>query len=223
MLRRLISRRDFAATSAAAALAGVTATSSHGASSASPAHKVHVWEKLELTFTSAHAFSNPYTDVTVWVDLKGPGFCKRVYGFWDGGNTFRVRIVAIAPGIWRRKSGSKPSDSGLASESGSFVATEWTEEEMQENPLRRGFLRSTPNDHALQTADGTPFFVQGDTWWTAVTNRFRWYDGDKHRPIGPAAGFKDYVRYRKAQGFNWINIIVAFPNWETDGLPCSSK
>lgn len=90
---------------------------------------------------------------------------------------------------------------------------------MEENPLRRGFLRSTPNHHALETADGTPFFVQGDTWWAAVTNRFRWYDDDKHRPIGPAAGFKDYVRFRKAQGFNWINIIAAFPNWETDGLP----
>ena len=39
------------------------------------------------------------------------------------------------------------------------------------------------------------------------------------RPIGPEAGFKDYVRYRKAQGFNWVNIIAAFPNWMTDGQP----
>ena len=31
------------------------------------------------------------------------------------------------------------------------------------------------------------------------------------------AGFKDYVRYRKAQGYNWINVIAAFPNWITDG------
>ena len=36
---------------------------------------------------------------------------------------------------------------------------------------------------------------------------------------GPAAGFKDYVRYRKAQGYNWVNIIAAFPNWMTDGQP----
>jgi hypothetical protein len=220
---RLISRRDFVAASAAATLAGVAATSSRGASSASPADKVHVWEKLELTFTSARAFSNPYTDVTVWVDLTGPGFSKRVYGFWDGGNTFRVRLVATAPGTWRWTSGSKPSDSGLASKSGSFVATEWTEQEMQENPLRRGFLRSTPNHHALQTADGTPFFVLGDTWWGTGTNRYRWYDDDRGRPLGPEAGFKDYVRYRKAQGYNWINIIAAFPNWETDGSPWDIK
>jgi hypothetical protein len=51
------------------------------------------------------------------------------------------------------------------------------------------------------------------------TNRFRWYDDDQERPIGPTAGFKDYVRFRKAQGYNWVNVIAAFPNWETDGLP----
>ncbi len=36
------------------------------------------------------------------------------------------------------------------------------------------------------------------------------------RPIGPNAGFKDFVRFRKAQGYNWINMIAAFPNWKTD-------
>ena len=59
----------------------------------------------------------------------------------------------------------------------------------------------------------------GDTWYAVGTNRFRWYDDDVERPIGPTAGFKDYVRYRKAQGYNWVNVIAAFPNWETDGLP----
>jgi hypothetical protein len=59
---------------------------------------VRVWEMQELTFTSANTYKNAYTDVTVWVDLTGPGFNKRVYGFWDGGNPFRVRLVAMQPG-----------------------------------------------------------------------------------------------------------------------------
>ncbi len=180
---------------------------------------VHVWEKQELTLTSAHACANPYTDVTVWVDLAGPGFHKRVYGFWDGGSTFRVRLLATAPGAWRWRSGSEPADTGLAGHSGSFTAIDWTEQEKRENPLRRGFLRATANGHALEQADGTPFFVQGDTWWALGTNRFRWYDDGRERPIGPEAGFKDYVRFRKGQGYNWINAIAAFPNWNTDGLP----
>ena len=110
-------------------------------------------------------------------------------------------------------------DAGLGGKTGSFVATEWTEAEKQENPLRRGFLQATPNHHALQTADGTPFFVIGDTWYATGTNRFKWYDDDVERPLGPEAGFKDYVRYRQSQGYNWVNIIAAFPNWMTDGQP----
>lgn len=186
---------------------------------AAPAPTVHPWEKQELTFTSARSFHNPYTDVTVWVDLIGPNFKKRVYGFWDGGNTFRVRLLATVPGVWKWQSGSDPSDPGLSRRKGSFTAIPWSEEEKKQNPLRRGFLRATSNHHALEQADGTPFFVIGDTWYSAGSNRFKWYDDDKERPIGPNAGFKDYVRYRKAQGYNWVNIIAAFPNWKTDQYP----
>ena len=179
----------------------------------------HVWEKQELTFTAARDYANPYTDVVVWVDLSGPGFNKRVYGFWDGGRTFRVRLVATAPGQWNWRSGSTPADTGLSGKSGSFTAIDWTEAEKQQNPLRRGFVRATPNHHALEQADGTPFFVVGDTWWALGTNRFKWYDDDRERPLGPGAGFKDYVRYRKAQGYNWVNMIACFPNWMSDGQP----
>ena len=35
----------------------------------------------------------------------------------------------------------------------------------------------------------------------------------------PKAGFKDYLRYRKAEGYNAILIIAAFPAWATDGYP----
>jgi hypothetical protein len=155
--------------------------------------------------------------VTIWVELSGPGFNKRVYGFWNGGNEFCVRVTATEPGTWRWRSGSEPAVAGLAGKSGTFEAIEWTEAEKQENPLRRGFLRATKNNHALESADGTPFLVLGDTWYSVGTNRFRWYDDDQERPIGPGAGFKDYVRFRKAQGYNWVNVIAAFPNWMTDG------
>ena len=142
-----------------------------------------------------------------------------MYGFWDGGSVFRVHLVATEPGLWRWTSGSAPNDRGLSGKSGSFTAIAWTEDEKRENPLRRGFLRSSANGHALELADGTPFFVVGDTWWALGTNRYRWYDDDRERPIGPEAGFKDYVRLRKSQGYNWVNMIAAFPNWMTDSHP----
>lgn len=178
---------------------------------------VHVWEKQEVVLTAAGKYTNPYTDVIVWVDLQGPSFNKRVYGFWDGGQTYKVRLTAMAPGEWKWKSGSNQKDAGLTGKTGSFKAVEWTAEEKQANPLRHGFIQPTPNKHALQHADGTPFFAIGDTWYSLGANRFKWYDDDKERPLGPEAGFKDYIRYRKAQGYNWVSMIAAFPNWMTDG------
>ena len=176
----------------------------------------HIWEMQEITLTAKKKYKNPYTDLTVWVDLNGPGFNKRIYGFWNGGKDFLVRFVAMTPGTWTWKSGSDPEDPGLAGKTGTLNATDWTKAEKEANPLRHGFVRVTPNHHALEYADGTPYFIIGDTWYSLGANRFKWYDDDKERPIGPEAGFKDYVRLRKSQGYNWVNMIAAFPNWKTD-------
>ena len=176
----------------------------------------HIWEMQELTFTAAANYKNPYTDVTLWVELTGPGFSKKVYGFWDGGKTFRVRVLATAPGTWSWKSSSNTGDPGLSGKAGTFTAIQWTDAEKKENPVRRGFLVPSQNNHALNYADGTPYFALGDTWYPLGSNRFKWYDDNTPRPIGPNAGFKDYVRYRKAQGYNWINLIAAYPNWKDD-------
>ena len=101
-----------------------------------------VWELQEIELRASGRYRNPYVQVETWVDLKGPDFSKRVYGFWDGGDLFRVRFVATSPGEWRWTSGSnQPADSGLNGRSGAFRAVSWTEAEKRENPNRRGFLR----------------------------------------------------------------------------------
>ncbi|MEJ7767554.1 MAG: DUF4038 domain-containing protein [Chitinophagaceae bacterium] len=184
---------------------------------------VHVWEMHELIFRSANAYKNAYTDVDFWVDLSGPGFNKRIYGFWDGGNVFRLRLIATQPGVWSWKSGSSSNDTGLTGRTGAITAIEWIEKDKVENPARRGFLRPSSNNHALNYADGTPYLAIGDTWFSLGANRFKWYDDTVSRPIGPTAGFKDYVRFRKAQGYNWVNVIAAFPNWKTDDSSYSMR
>src|SRR5512141_1440444 len=68
--------------------------------------EVHVWELQEVALRAAQPHANPYSEVVCWIDLEGPGFARRVYGFWDGGSTFRVRFVATAAGEWRWRSGS---------------------------------------------------------------------------------------------------------------------
>jgi hypothetical protein len=180
---------------------------------------VHVWEKQEITLHARTPFRNPYVDVVVWVDLKGPGFQKRVYGFWDGANDFRVRVLATAPGAWSWKSGSSPLDSGLGGKTGGFTAQPWSEADKAENTCRRGFLRPTSNGHAFEQADGAPFLLLGDTWWSTASFRFPWTSDDDAHPMGPQATFKDMVRFRKAEGFNSVAMIAAFPNWANDGKP----
>ena len=179
----------------------------------------HTWEKVEVTLHATRSYASPYLEVDVWVDLEGPGYSQRVYGFWDGGDTFRVRLLATAPGEWSWTSGSNQEDSGLNGHQGSFTAAEWTETERNDNTCRRGLLRATANGHALEYADGTPCFLLGDTWWSTPTFRYPWYDDDTPREIGPEMGFKDMVRYRREQGYNLIAILAALPAWADDGKP----
>jgi hypothetical protein len=168
---------------------------------ASPAR---VWEKRELTFTAERPYANPYTEAVVWVDLNGPGFRKRVYGFWDGGRTFRVRLMATAPGRWTWTSGSDPADPGLSGAEGSFTAIPWTESELEENPLRRGMIRATANGHALEFPDGTPYLAIGDTWYATASNRFKWYDDD--------AGASD----RAGRGLQGLRAFPQIPGFQLD-------
>jgi len=177
----------------------------------------HVWEKVEITLYTCKSYENPYTEVDVWADLKGPEFSKRCYGFWDGDNTYRIRILATTPGTWSWRTGSNQQDAGLNGKTGTFTAVIWDEARKRENPCRRGMIKASANGHAFEYADGTPFFLLGDTWWATPTFRFWLHNDNKKRPIGPDAGFKDYVRFRRKQGFNCFAMIAAFPNWANDG------
>ena len=90
---------------------------------------LHTWEKVELRLTAEREYENPYAEVTVWVDLEGPGFERRCYGFWDGEDRYVVRIAATASGEWRWTSGNSTGDPGLSGKSGIFTVIDWTEDE----------------------------------------------------------------------------------------------
>lgn len=183
--------------------------------------KIHVWEMQEIELKSENNYKNYYTDVTCWVDFEGPNFSKRIYGFWNGGNTFIVRVVATSAGNWTWRSGSNQNDVGLNNKEGSFDAMGWTDEEKEANPNRRGFVKATTNGHALQYNDGTPFFMIGDTWLAGTTWRLPYRNAATNDNYVPDAGigFEDAVNYRKNQGYNSVSMIAAFPNWEADKNP----
>jgi hypothetical protein len=179
--------------------------------------EVHVWEVQEITLATTRDYANPYVDVECWVQLEGPGFSRRVYGFWDGGRTFKVRVVATRAGEWTWRAGANNGDPGLSG-SGKFRAVSWSNAELSENPNRRGFVRSSENGHALRYADGTGFFLTGDTWLAASTWRLPFRGTRAADNYVPAEGisFEEAVSWRKRQGFNSISFISAFPNWAAD-------
>jgi hypothetical protein len=182
----------------------------------------HIWELQEIELRAARAYANPYVEVECWVELKGPGFSKRVYGFWDRGDVYRVRIVATTPGEWSWTSGSnQPADVGLNGRTGGFAARNWTEEEKRQNANRHGFLRPDAKGHALEYADGTPFFLLGDTWLGAATWRLPFTDApaDPNYQAAPGVTFQQAVALRKRQGFNSVSMIAAFPTWASDQYP----
>ena len=181
--------------------------------------EVHVWETQEITLEAARDYANPYVDVEVWIELTGPQFSKRVYGFWDGGRTFKVRFVATSPGEWRWRAHATPADDGgLNGGAGAVRAVAWSDTEIAENPNRRGFVRASPGGHALIHADGTPFFLLGDTWLAASTWRLPYKGATPAADYlpGPGIGFEEAVSWRKRQGFNSVSFIAAFPNWAAD-------
>ena len=181
--------------------------------------QIHVWETFEISLTAQKSYENAYMEVDVWAELEGPGFNKRVYGFWDGGNNFKIRMTAVRPGHWSYTTASNTGDSGLDGVSGEFTAVEWSEQEKAANASRRGIITATPNGRALQYADGTHVFLLGDTIWSIFTDRFPWFDSEEERPWGADMGFKDVVRHRIGQGFNCFATLSALPNWRDDGQP----
>jgi hypothetical protein len=180
---------------------------------------IHVWEMYEIILHAANSYNNPYLDVEVWIELEGPSFKKKVFGYWNGNDNFCIRFVADKQGEWKWTSFSSISDAGLVGQTGRVEAIEWTKAEKEENSTRRGFLRANENGHAFQYADGTPHYYVADTWWAAATYRFPWVSEEQPKPDWAEMSFQEMVAFRKAQGYNGIGIIAAQPAWADDGFP----
>ncbi|HOW71023.1 MAG TPA: DUF4038 domain-containing protein [Phycisphaerae bacterium] len=165
---------------------------------AAAAPNPHAWERWEHALTSSRNYGNPYADVTLRVTYNGPdNRTLRIYGFWDGGNTFRIRCAFPAPGGWRWETEcSDVANIGLHRHRGTVEVSPYR----GDNPLyAHGFLKVSDNRRYLALADGTPFLWIGDTAW-AVPLRA----SDEE--------WKTYVADRTAKHFTLIQVAPA-PAW----------
>lgn len=136
-----------------------------GAAWADGIGQVQVWGRWEHSLTSTRSYANPYADVTLRVTYTGPdGRTLRTFGFWDGGDTFRIRCAFPSPGLWRWETEcSDATNEGLHRRSGTVEVGPYE----GDNPLyRHGFLKVSANRRYLTFADDTPFLWMGDTAWS---------------------------------------------------------
>ena len=123
------------------------------------------WEEIELVFTAANTYKNPYTDIEMYAEFVGPdGQQLRRPAFWDGGQNWKVRFASpIANGEWKWKTiASDSSVNGLHGQEGKLKSVAYAGENQL---LRHGLLRMSEGKRNVVHADGTPFIVVGDTPW----------------------------------------------------------
>ena len=152
----------------------------------------HTWQRWEHALTSGRSYENPYADVTLRVIYSGPGGrTLRTYGFWDGGDTFRIRCAFPTPGAWQWETEcSDTTNTGLHHQRGTVDVSPYRGDSLL---YRHGFLKVSDNRRHLVYGNGTPFLWIGDTAWAAFihANQGEW---------------ETYVQNRKAKKYSVIQV-----------------
>ena len=146
-----------------------------------------LYSPFELRLTTTQPHDNPYLDVDLTGIFTSPsGKEMRLAGFWDGGQTWRLRFAPTERGIWNYRT---ESNDGELETSGTFEATASN---------RRGFVRvSKTRPYGFEYSDGTPFLLMGDTSWDGMSEG-----------VGLQPHFKNYIDLRAAQGFNAYHTMI---------------
>jgi len=155
------------------------------------------WEPVELTFTSNEYFD--WFSFPLQVTFTNASTTITVDGYWDGGNTWKVRFAPVTAGLWNWISRSE--DGQMDGVTGAIVAEPPDAEDIQTNPNYRGHLRVSNNNRYFEYDDGTPFFWIGDTNWALPYERCGVDNGN----------FYTYLNDRISKNFNVIQIQYVPP------------
>lgn len=126
---------------------------------------ISIYQSAELPFCSARPYEaaeRPWKTVQFSADFTSEKGTKlTIPGFWDGGNTFRLRFAPTEMGGWRYVTYSSLPE--LDGQEGAFTVTA----AQGENPLfvHGGFLKASDNGRYITYTDGEPFFLLSDTLW----------------------------------------------------------
>ncbi|WP_189000865.1 DUF5060 domain-containing protein, partial [Paenibacillus nasutitermitis] len=106
--------------------------------------KVDQWKVAEITLTSTVSYDNPFMDNEISATFNGPGNTViTLPGYWDGGNTWKVRFAPTLPGAWSYIiTSADTSNAGLHNQTGKIVATPY---KGKLEIYKHGFLRISDN------------------------------------------------------------------------------
>ena len=118
-----------------------------------PDARVRRYARTEIPLVTTHQYDNAYNNVDLYMDFRGPdGKTVTVPGYWDGGQTWRVRFTPTQVGKWTWRSYS--TDTEMGDQVGSFTC-------VAEDNGSKGFVTVNGQrfyPHAFASANGQPFF-----------------------------------------------------------------
>ncbi len=118
-----------------------------------PDARIRRYARVELPLVTTQKYANPYSNVDVYMDFRGPdGKTVTVPGYWDGGQTWRVRFTPTLAGRYSWRSYS--TDTELGDQVGSFTC-------VADDTNSRGFVTVNAQrfyPHSFASANGLPFF-----------------------------------------------------------------
>ena len=125
------------------------------------------WKPVELAYVSAITYANPVDDVELLATFVAPsGKQHQVAGFWDGGNTWKIRFMPDAIGWWSYTTHSSDMENkSLHKQSGKFRARRNTSSLAI---YSHGKVGHAQGNYHISHADGTPFFYLGCTAWNGA-------------------------------------------------------
>jgi hypothetical protein len=153
----------------------------------------------EWSFTSQHPYQNPFADVVFDGMFTSPsGKTFTIPGFYDGGQTWRLRFSPSEVGHWTYHTTARPGNPDLIQQ-GSFEVTP--------NDTA-GFLTATPGQAwGFHFESGAPVFIFGDTVYELF--------GMAHC----GADVPSFLQRRARQGFNLLRIRVPTSAYVSVGEP----
>lgn len=169
------------------------------------AQTASIWYCQEISLKGSNRYINPYSEVELWGEFRGPGGeYLKIPAFWDGDNTWKIRFAPISEGKWRWLTICNVNDLGLNHKEGEITVKKQINDSSSNNNTWRGFIKISDNHRYFEFADGKPFYWLGDTYW----------DGCSVSP----SDFNTYITDRKAKGFDLVQIRTWASHFRPDSI-----